>query len=335
MEVKVKEMLEILLSLKPGLTSKTIIEQTDCYAFQDGKVFTYNDEIAVSHPIPWEIEGAVISSPLLGLLSKVNDETVEIEITKKGMVIEGARFKTEISLYEEIKLPIDQIGNPTDWKKLPKNFVDAVSYTMFTAAKDMTKPSLACLHVKGDKVESSDKFRITQFTLDKKFPGTYLFPAWNIKHLINFEPIEFTTTQGWGHFRMENGAIFSMRIFPEENYPNVDKHLKVEGQSLKIPDEVSEILERAQVIVKGEFEADQLVDIAVEPGKLTVSGKGPHGKFTERIRIRYDSDPINFSINLVFLSQILKHLKETTVSENTMKFIGSNYVHLISLPHKK
>ena len=56
-----EDILEALEIVKPGLASKEHIEQSTCFAFKNGKVMTFNDEISVSHPVEGldGLEGAI------------------------------------------------------------------------------------------------------------------------------------------------------------------------------------------------------------------------------------------------------------------------------------
>ena len=70
--MKKSDILQALTIVKPGLSSKDVIEQANSFAFIDGRIITYNDELSISHPIPGlAIEGAIKADVLYGLLSKI------------------------------------------------------------------------------------------------------------------------------------------------------------------------------------------------------------------------------------------------------------------------
>jgi hypothetical protein len=286
----------------------------------------------VSHPIPWDLEGAVLADILLKFLTKCTDEEIDMEIEENELLIKTRKAKVGLVLHKEIKIPIKEIGDPQEWEKIPEDFLESVKLTLFSTSKDMTSPVLTCIHVHNKMVESFDKFRVTNFVMGKKFPsGNWTFPSWNIKHLLNFEPIEFTSTKGWGHFRTEQGVIFSFRIYTD-TYPDISKFLNVKGKELKIPGDVIEILERASIIGKEDFEVDEWAELEVTEGSLLISTKSDNGWFTEKCRIKYKDDvPIKFIINPSFLIEILKLQTTATVGENSISFKGENFTHCISL----
>ena len=58
--IKRAELKEALETVKPGLASKEIIEQSTSFAFMGDKVVTYNNKISMSHPVKGlDITGAV------------------------------------------------------------------------------------------------------------------------------------------------------------------------------------------------------------------------------------------------------------------------------------
>ena len=65
MKVNKEKLRQALEIVRPGLANKEVIEQATSFAFMDGRVVTYNDEISISHPVEGiEIEGAVKADQL-------------------------------------------------------------------------------------------------------------------------------------------------------------------------------------------------------------------------------------------------------------------------------
>ena len=88
-----KELLGALSAVRPGLANKEVMEQSCSFVFDGGMVCTYNDEIAVSHPVPEGISGAVRASELFSLLSKFPDEEIGVEVTEAELVVSGKKRK--------------------------------------------------------------------------------------------------------------------------------------------------------------------------------------------------------------------------------------------------
>ena len=83
MKLNTKDFQEALKIVKPGLARNENIEQSTSFAFKDGHIITYNDNISISHPIDdLDVTGAVIGSTLYDYVMKLKREEMELKITK-------------------------------------------------------------------------------------------------------------------------------------------------------------------------------------------------------------------------------------------------------------
>jgi len=101
MAVNRKELLTILGKVAPGLSNTEILEQSSSFIFMDGLVITFNDEISVSHPIPYDWTGAVVAKELMTLLKKYKDDEIEVNITQEEFLIKTKRGEAGIRLDEQ------------------------------------------------------------------------------------------------------------------------------------------------------------------------------------------------------------------------------------------
>ena len=334
MKIGRTELLDALSLVQPGLAAKEVIEQSQSFVFKGKRVYTYNDRIALSTPSPLDIEGAVKAAELLSLLSKSKVKEYDIEITDNEFLLKSRKSKAGIRLEAEISLPLDEISQPTDWTNLPKRFCEALKFCLFSAGTDMSKEILTCLHIKGRHVTSCDNFRITRYDMGKsatkQFPDSLLIPATAVRELLRYEPLTYCIFDGWIHFRMENGAVFSCRSV-EQKYPDMSKYMEVEGESVEMPKRLAEALDRASIFVKTEFEQDEQVELSLKEGNLQVNGEGDSGWFKERIKIEYDGEPVRFHVNPQFLMETLDLLHEMTIGEDKLRLEGENFVHVVNL----
>jgi DNA polymerase III sliding clamp (beta) subunit (PCNA family) len=338
-KVKTSELLDALTKVRPGLANKEIVEHSTSFAFMGDRVVTFNDELAVSHPIKVGFEGAVQAEELHKLLTRIKDETLILEVTQgdegSQLLIKGKKLNAGIRLDSEVRLPLDSINAAKKWNKLPENFLEGLRFVLFSASRDMTKPALTCVHVDGALLETCDQFRITRWKMkDGAIKAEVLIPAATCRALLAFKVVDQCVVDGWVHFRTEAGTILSARTIDHEEYkfPDLDDFLSVEGEDLMLPQEmVTDMLSRAGVFSQKDFDSDEEVTLVLEPGKVTVKAQGKIGWLEETGRIKYDGEQREVVINPQFLIEILAHLEETTVSENAMLFTGDNFMHAISL----
>lgn len=335
MEIKKEKLIKALEEVKPGLGSKDIVEQSTSFAFMDGHVVTFNDMIAVRYPIDLDIEGAVRANELYALLSKIKEKKIDLKVTKNELQIKGEKFKGGIKLEAEIRLPLEEMGEyDEEWIDIPKGFIPAIKLAAPCAAADMSKPILTCVHIEGRYVEATNDFLIIKIDMGKKakksFKESLEIPASAVRSLIRYPVEEFCLSPGWVHFRTGEGCIFSCRTFAD-GFPDISHLLDIEGPEVKLPTNVTDLLEKAGIFTEGDSDRDEEVLFSLANKKLTVRGEGDYGWFEEETRCPYTGEDIQFSVSPAFLYGILDHLRHCVVGEGALKFEGDNYEYVVCL----
>lgn len=342
MKTNRKKFIDVLQAVKPGLAQREIIEHSTSFIFKDNQLMTYNDEVSVRHKLGKEfkeLDGCAIQSKeLFALLNKLTDEEIEIEVTDSELKVQGKKNKAGIKLEAaNIEEFVNALGKPKDWESLPASFLTAIGFCMFSAGKDMTKPLLTCIYVKGQDVLSSDDKRITHYELGNKADlEELLIPASVAKDLKSYTPTEYSVTDGWLHFRNEEEVVFSCRTM--EGTYSATKAMQiidsVEGETAKLPAGLPEALERAGIFSSGtdiKTANDDRIKITLADGELTVRGEGSGGWFEETTRIRYKGEALEFEVNPAHLQAILSHTDEVMIGERMLKFEGENFSHVVSI----
>lgn len=342
--MKITELLKALEIVKPALANKEMIEQSTSFAFMQGRIVTYNDEISISHPIEGlEIEGAIQAEELYQLLKKIKKEEIEIQLKENEIILQVGRMKARLTLQQKIKLPLEEIEEQGKWKPLPENFITALQFALPSCSRDMSRPVLTCVHVsKGGFVEGSDGYCVSRHQLDKEGSiDTFLLPATSVTELIKLEPAEFTKGKGWVHFRKgkgwvhfrtKEGTVFSGRIFTDD-FPNTGGLLKVEGKEITFPKTVNDILDRAAVFAKRDHFLDESIDIHLEENQIKVSCKSETTSawFEETANMRYKEGPVSFSITPYLLRSILLQTQNCILGENCLKFQSDKWEYIAVL----
>jgi len=330
------ELLKALETVRPGLANRELIEQSTSFAFIGDKIVTYNDEISISYHVEGlDITGAVNATELYNLLSKLKKDEIELTVEETELRIKCGRSKAGLTLQSEIKLPIDSIGEKGMWKNIPDDLLKAIFFAGKTASQDSTKPILTCVHVnKEGFVEASDSFRISKIMLEDKLPvETFLIPAISVVKVAKMNPIKIAEGKGWVHFKTNEGVIISCRIFADDNFPDTASFFKIEGTQVKLPETTKEILDKAMVFCKHNgFEMP--VDIILENNKFKISSKSDSGWFEEVVKIKYNEEPVSFSISPYFLKDILSETLNCIIAKNRIKFSGDNWTYVTVIKSK-
>ena len=324
--------LEIVL---PGLSTREIMEQSSCFIFKAGKVISYNDEIACSQKTSLTIEGAIQALPLISILRKMQDDMIEVEVQDGELLIKGKKRKAGIKMEEEILLPIESIEPAESWDKLHPDFTEAVSIVRDCAGKDETQFCITCIHIHPNWVETCDNYQLARYTIKTGLTKAILVRRDSLNHIISLGMIKFSETKNWIHFKNSEGLILSCRRFTEE-YPDLTKLLKVEGENIVLPKGLKEAIERAEVFSVENTEDNHIL-IDIQKGKLKLKGVGTSGWFVEYKKIKYDGQPMSFFIAPQLLIKLTSHHNKCIISKNSLMVDGGvfKYVTCLGIVKKK
>ena len=332
--IKREDLINALTKVKPGIANKEIIEQSNHFIFEEDRIWTYNDQIAISQFFKSHLTGAVKADEFYKLFNKLNDGKLEIAVQKGEFLIQGKTVTAKIKIDPEIKLqPIQAPGiNSKSWQTLPKDFTDSISLCLFSASRNMIRPELTCLYVTGKTVFSTDTFRATKREMESRVKEDFLLPAIAAKELIKYNVHKvFTDNEGWLHFTNKEHTMFSCRTFADVKYPEkIWDFFDIEGEKIDLPDSFEQVIDRVATLVTADFDLDRFVDLTIAENTLTCKGKGPHGSVSEKAKIDYDGKEIVIKVHPGFLMEILKQLNSMTIGDR-LRFQGDNFEHAICL----
>jgi DNA polymerase III sliding clamp (beta) subunit (PCNA family) len=335
MKIKKDELKQALEIVKPGLANKEIIEQTTSFAFTEGKVVTYNDEICISHPLPdVELQGVIKAEELYKFLSKVKNDEIIITTEENEIQMKAGRARAGFALMLEISLPLEEeLKKESDWKPLPEKFLKALGFAIPCVAKDMSNPKLVCIHLneKG-VVEATDNFRLVRYELGEKLSfSSTLIPGVSMKEVLKIKPTHVSSGRGWLHFKNEQGTEISCRTL-DEKYVNVSDALpKDEGAfDFVFPKETTEVLDKAEIFMKQMNEEG--VNVSIAGTRLVVSSESETAWFKESIKIEeHKGKDFSFSITPYLLQGILKDTCTCKVYESMLKFSSEDWIYISTL----
>lgn len=336
MKISKTELQNALEKVKPGLASKEVIEQSTSFTFVKDRVVTYNDEISISHPVKGlDVTGAVKAQLLYSFLNKIKREEIEVEWEENQVVIKAGKSKAGLVFEQEVKLPIEEVGEIGKWKKLPEGLLDALKFCYHCCSKDMSRPVLTCVYVSGDSVLASDSFQIVKYNLSKKVPVKgFLIPASAVRELVKYDIKEIAEGHGWYHFKTEDGTVFSSRVFDGE-FPAIDKILEFDGVEIPFPKTAASALDRAKIFAKNELSNSiEMVEVEVGKEEIKFSARDASGWYEEVVKTKYEGEKINFVAGAVFLINLLEQSPVCIYGDRRIKFTGENWVHVVAVVNK-
>lgn len=336
MKTETKPLLEILNQLKKAVSSKDIFEQGKAFYFTGNHIMTYNDQIGIFYPFESDISFMVPAEEFLKILSKARTKAVELSVNEGTLTIKANTLEAQLKCieYSEITDNMASSLENIKWKKLPKDFMQGVSLTMFSTSTDMSKPHLTCLHIDEDVISSSDNLRISQYTMESKIKDSFLLPAKSASELSTFKEIhKYSLDDSWVYFLSKEGFIFCSRIL-NVKYPDVSSFFEVEGDIVNFPKAVREVISSAEILASGEYDFDKHIQVDIYPEKIDCHGVQEKGKIKDSVEFeQVIIEPFSFCINPGFFDKILTICTEAVYSQTTILFDNEKFKHIICLFH--
>lgn len=327
MEIDRQTLYNQLALVAPGLsTGREVLEQSSCFVFADDTVTTFNNEIACRASLELGgITGAVVAEPLLNMLDKLPDDTLNISVEDGDapkLVVKGKRRKQRVKMETETLLPVDMVPMPDedDWAELPEEFCQGVPIVCEVTNKKHNKFPMQCVHFTGTHIEASDNVQMARVRMVLPVEGDFLVRATTIKSVAELQP-EWAYCPGgdWAHFATASGCIISCRIHNLE-YPNIDQLVDMAlGDQVTLPAQLADIIERAQVMSAKTTEATEKVTVFLRPGGMRVVGGGIFGDFEEIVDVAYEGRSVRFLIAPTVLRDLSKAHNTVHLGERVLR----------------
>ena len=333
MRVKREQLLHKLQQVSAGLASRELLEQSGCFIFESGKIFTFNDEIFCQVDYDCGIRGAVHASQLLRVLNKRSDEEIEITCEENSFIIAGKGRKSSVAMNAEVLLDSSAVDDPAAWNELHSDFGDALEVTQGSASKDDLHFNMTCLHITPDFVEACDGFQVTRYTVSTGFVGECMIKKESADRIIGHEFKLVSETDNWVHFK-KDGLQMSCRRWLVE-YPDMDPMLNVqEGRKATLPGGLAEAIETAEIFSSDSSTENQVL-IEIKDGKMRLRGEGPHGWHEERKKINYKGPMLSFFIAPRLMVEITKRTNDCEITDNRLKIDAGKFVFVACLAPKE
>jgi hypothetical protein len=323
-----ENLLHSLESVKSGLAPKDIIEQSSCFVFKDGRVWTYNDEASCNGPSPLngKFVGAVKAEKFLEVLRKLEEDELDVETTDSELIVRGKNRRSGVYMEQQILLPVDVVEKPKTWEKLPDEFCDAVAVVKECAGADSSRPALMCVHIHPKWLETCDSYQICRWRMKTGISQPTLIRKKSIEAAVELGVNEFSETDRWVHFRNAAGFVVSCRKY-EDEFPPLTKLFEVEGTSVALPKGLYDAVEKAQIFSAENAVENNQVTVRLQTGKLRVRGEGVSGWYTEVKKVKYEGPTIEFMIAPKVLGELVKRHSECVISPTKIKVNGGSYIY--------
>ncbi len=324
-----EKLIATLSSVIAGLARRENVEQSTCFVFRKGKVYTFNEEVMCSAECKVGFDGAVTAAPFLTLLDRMSEETVDLEAEDNNLRIVGKNREATLLFDTKISLPISQVEEPKSWSKLPSKFVDAIKLVKGCCSANDLKFELTCVHITKRFIEASDNVQCARFDLKMKVKKDFLIRADAADFLVNADLTEFSESKQWVHFRSPSGRVLSCRRYMDK-YPDYSPVFeKLEGLTkFKIPSGLAQAVDKARIFTSAMDSATsgrELLSISMKPGKLTLKGSGTIGSYRETQKIKYSGEELSFAVSPATFREIVSHHSKAYLNKQKLSVVGNDW----------
>lgn len=330
MKINREETIKILNLVKPGLANKAIIETNTHFAFTGQNIMTYNDRISIIHPFETNFKCTIPADSLYKVLLKIKDKMVEIKLEENELKIISSNIKSGLTINTDEN--INEIKVPNEgWKNLPMDFLDGIFLCMFAVSKDISHPLISNVSINGNIITATDDIRISKYEMKPPKMPNFLLPLTSAIELTKLNPNKFVLDESWVYFKDKNDIIFCSRIVKDE-FPDMSGFFKIEGEEIKLPEDLIETIDSAGILAEGDIDIEKRISVKIGGKKISCQGKRDEGWIESQLtsNVKTDQD-IKFTVNPIFLSQILSYSPTMIYSGDKVKFISDKFEHLLCL----
>lgn len=327
MQIVRRELLKILESVSPGLSKKELAEHSNCFMFLEGEVASFNEEIFVRNSCTVPFSGAVPAAPLLAMLGKMPDDKIDVKQFEGKIAIKGKGRRSVIKMIGEAALPVEEIERPDKFEKVPEGLIDALNMCASCCGKRDDYFVLTCVYVGADCVQASDDHQAICCSVKTGIEGNVLIRRESAESICAIGADEWSRSSEWLHFRTKNGPVLSCRCYSDA-YPDFRSCMEMKGKNVKLPKQIGESVDRAQVFSSEEGIVQNQIRVMLSEGRLSVKGEGASGFYEERTKMEYSGPDISFLIEPKLLMEIVKRSDSCTISKEKIKVETPQFVYL-------
>lgn len=325
-----KDLLEKLDIVAPGLAPRDIVEQSSCAVFTEGRLITFNDEIACQIPCDIPFEGAIPASTLIQTLKTLATDSIEVEVSDNEIILKSKKRRVGIVREPNVLLPYkEKLELPEKWKSLPDEFSDGVEMLLPCCGKDEQNFQLTCVHLRRKFAEATDNLQYARFKMELPLDENVLVRSGSMKHVVPMGVTKISVTDAWVHFRNARKLVISCRRW-KETYADYSDYIKTEGTHMSFPRMLGKSAELASVFSSQNTDSN-FVNVTVSNGRMKIESRGTSGWSEQIVKVAYSGPDAKFAIDPGLLKRISQMSSECILSEKTIRVKSGKFTYMSCL----
>lgn len=330
MQVNRKEFLALLNRASIGLTPRDVLEQSGSFVFDDGLLVTYNEDVCFRGKTPLRGKFAIPADDFVRLLSKFDDEELEIDLKGDQIRIKGGGKVAGLSCFQEITLPFQDVPRGGDWHPLKKGVFQVLQQAARTCGRDYTRPQTTTVNVGPKIIQGFDNHRLLRAVMKTGFTAEVCVPAAALMGMAQMTIVSVDVGKGWAHFLAENGEEISVHCIYEKYIEGLEKIPELDHpKKIRLPSNMAESVVRAGIMTEDGY--DSRLHVEISEGRLILKAQKGSGWYRESRRVSYDGPALAFDVHPEVFADIVALAREALVTADRMKIEQDSVCYVIAL----
>lgn len=229
-------MLEALKFVQGAVAKKDFVPALTHFHIKAGRIKGYNGRIALSSPIPLDLDVIPKATSLIKAIQTCRD-TVQINLTSTGKLsIRSGKFKAlvdcinNLSLYPEVEPEGEEV-------LLPSNFLTTLKTLYPFIAEDASRPWARGILFRGQSAYATNNVILVEYWVGASFEVPVNIPKEAISEIlrINENPERMLMTKSNVTFYFSGDRWLRTQLY-DLNWPNVEPLLDTEANCTAIPE---------------------------------------------------------------------------------------------------
>lgn len=307
-------LLETLKFVAGAVARKDHVAALTHYKIKDGRVTGSNGSMAISAPIPLELDCMPKAVPFFKAIQLCKD-TIAMHMTPGGKLsIKSGKFKALIDCYPE-DFPDQFVPEGTEITPTGK-LIPALKMLDNFIAEDASRPWARGILFRGQSAFSTNNIAIAEYWIGAAFPTELNIPQAAVTELIRIgeEPLTIQVTDRAATFHYSNHRWIKTQTY-STSWPDIGRILNAKAKLTPVPDGMLEALDSLK-----EFTGN-LDQVYLQPGILRT-----HLSDEEGAQVEISKDLPECSFNRQQLALVLEHAKkiDLTMYPKPCLFVGEN-----------
>lgn len=341
MKVDREKLVASLERVMPAIGKVDSAPVFQCVDFRKLSLVTNDGVVAISTQMHREANPHVLcfvpGQQLVTLLHSIPDDKVSVEQKGSFLIVKSEKGKikgkfTVLDEKEHVEVPEYKTTNNS--KKLSV-FLDAVNFCRYNVSHDAAAGQFCGVRIDGDKVTSTDQYRISKYSLDSKVvSGGCTIPVDFINLMLKYRSEVLNVRIEGNRFVacLKSGTVISSSLLAGE-YPDLEKEFPdgdTEFVFVEFPETIKPMLDRHIEFLRSATITSKYIEVVVDGKVCTVISRTEHGELEEKVDLLQDVevDKFGFSIDPAFWKDVCAICYEFNYADGKILFLTERLSYL-------